>query len=96
MAGTIWLYDDPSATYHDTRCQCERHCGNCFTDLDQERAQIESMIERGVVGPNGPYTAKDRLHPRARYCSPYCKGRAARERKLDRTIAANCRTAMRS
>lgn len=96
VAATVWLYDDPSATYHDAnRCKCDRHCGNCFTDLDQERAQIESMIARAVVGPNGPYTEANRLHPRARYCSPYCKGRAARERALDRRIRENCTRDMR-
>lgn len=55
-------------SYHDARCQCQRHCENCRRDLD----------EHGGVNAG----------PRARYCSTYCKGRAARERAFDRYMQA--------
>lgn len=88
-AETIWQSDWPESGYHDAmRCRCDGHCRNCFEDLDAVRAQINSMIERGVVGPNGPYTDADRLHPLARYCSGYCRSRAKRERAIDRFLAA--------
>lgn len=87
MTETIWMYGEVGSTYHDGRCQCERHCGNCWADLDDVRAQRDDMIARGVIGPDGPYTEADRLHPLARYCSLYCKGVAKRDRALGRRLA---------
>jgi hypothetical protein len=90
---TIWMFDEAGSAYHDaTRCQCPRHCGNCWADLDQVRAQRADMIARKVAGPDGPYTDADRISPRARYCSPYCKGRAKRDRVVDRNLASQDRS----
>jgi hypothetical protein len=85
---TIWIYDEVGSTYHDGRCKCPRHCGNCWTDLDQVRAQRADMIARKFDG----YTEADRLHPLARYCSPYCKGRAKRDRVVSRNLASQDRS----
>jgi hypothetical protein len=83
MTVTVWLYDDPRSGYHDTGCRCDGHCRNCYEDL----AAIRALRDR-LVAENSP--AADRpLHPLARYCSPYCRGRAARERALDRALAAH-------
>jgi hypothetical protein len=69
--------------YHDiNKCRCDGHCLNCFDDLAGIRAMREQKHAEGL----GEYYPL--LHPRARYCSPYCKGRAARERALDRRLAA--------
>lgn len=78
---TVWLYGIPGG-YHDRTCQCADHCLNCFDDLPAIRAIREQMIYELKI------PKRDRLHPRARYCSPYCKGRAKRERALDRALAA--------
>lgn len=85
---TIWMFDEVGSPYHDARCKCEKHCGNCYADLDQVRAQRDDMIARKVEGVNGPYTDADRLSPRARYCSPYCKGYAKRDRAYGRNLAS--------
>ena len=79
----IWLYDDPANGYHDsTRCQCAGHCRNCFEDLAAIRALHVRLIADGSpAAPAAP------LHQLARYCSPYCRGRAKRERALDRHLA---------
>jgi hypothetical protein len=92
-AETIWMYGEVGSTYHDGRCKCPRHCGNCRADLDQIRTQLAKMIAEGDMGPNGPYTDKDQLHPRARYCSPYCKGVAKRDRAIGRILASQDRSA---
>jgi hypothetical protein len=89
---TIWLYGVPGS-YHDSKCQCPNHCLNCFTDLPEARAQIASMIERKVVGPNGPYTEADQLGPRRRYCCDHCQGQAKYNRALDRAFEAAIRHA---
>jgi hypothetical protein len=84
MTETIWMHDAPGIGYHDmTRCRCDRHCAHCFEDLDMIRELHKKLIAEGRPGaPARP------LHPRARYCSPYCKGRAKRERAFDRALAA--------
>lgn len=80
---TIWMYDTPGSGYHDhARCRCGRHCRNCFEDLDEVRAVRARMIAAGTI------PATDRLGPRERYCSPYCRNRAKRDRALDRMLAA--------
>jgi hypothetical protein len=82
MSEKIWPYDIPGS-YHDvSRCECEGHCGNCFADLDEIRETRARMIADGSI------PAGDQLGPRERYCSAYCRGRAKRERALDRAIAA--------
>jgi len=86
-AEPIWLYDDPTTGYHDGRCRCEGHCGNCYEDLAAVRSMRDRLIAAGAVGPNGAYTADDRLSERARYCSPYCKDRAKRDRAMGRILA---------
>ena len=79
---TIWQYDVPGG-YHDIRCRCSRHCGNCFDDLDAVREVRAAMIGRSEM------PAGWQLGPRERYCSPYCRNAAKRERALDRAIAAS-------
>lgn len=81
MAGTIWQYGVPGG-YHDQACECDRHCRNCFEDLDDVRKVRAQMIANGRI-PDA-----DQLGPRERYCSPYCRNRAKRERALDRAISA--------
>lgn len=51
---TIWLYgSDEPHPYHDSTCQCPRHCGNCFADLDRggksARARYCSDFCKGVA-----------------------------------------------
>lgn len=78
---TVWLYSDPKSGYHDTQCHCDRHCRNCFEDLDAIRKVRDRMIAEGTADP------ADRLGERDRYCSPYCRGRAKRERRVDRILS---------
>lgn len=89
MSLIVWLYDDPSGTYHSAACRCEQHCGNCLASLDVIREEQEKLAAGGKA-------VRPVLHPLARYCSAWCKGRAARERALDRRLAASCTTPMRS
>jgi hypothetical protein len=79
MGETIWMYEVPGG-FHDYRCQCGRHCRNCFEDLDEVRVVRAWMIEAGTI------PAADQLGPRERYCSTYCRNRAKRERALDRAL----------
>jgi hypothetical protein len=80
---TIWLDDMPGSSYHDQRCPCPGHCGNCWADLAEVRAvQARLIAEHNPAAPDRP------LHPLARYCSPYCRDRAKRERALDRRLAS--------
>lgn len=80
MAGIIWPHDVPGA-YHDAgRCQCNRHCLNCFEDLDKIIPVRARLIAEGHL------PASAQIGPRHRYCSPYCRGRAKRERALDRLL----------
>jgi hypothetical protein len=88
MSEIIWLDDIPGSNYHADRCPCDGHCGNCWADLAQVRAVAARLAAQGAVGPAGPVVP---LHPLARYCSPYCKGRAKRERALDRRLASAAR-----
>jgi hypothetical protein len=74
---------DAASGYHDaSRCECEGHCRNCFADLDEIRDVRARMIADGRM------PASDQLAARERYCSRYCRGRAQRERALDRAISA--------
>jgi hypothetical protein len=82
-AETIWMDADPKSTYHDLACQCERHCRHCFEDLDQVREVRTRMIARKKM------PAAWQLGPRECYCSPYCRGRAKRERAFDRYLSRN-------
>jgi len=82
MASTLWMYDDPRSGYHDTRCTCEGHCLNCNEDL----ATIRELHAR-LIAAGSPSAPGRPLHPRARYCSDYCRNRAKRERALDRVLA---------
>ena len=86
---TIWLDGIPGG-YHAEGCPCPGHCGNCYDDLAAIRAVGERMAAEGVIGPNGPVIP---LHPLARYCSPYCRGRAKRDRALDRLFASRLQAA---
>lgn len=80
MSEITWL-DDMPGSYHDIgRCQCNRHCLNCGEDLDQIMPVRATLIAEGHLPPSA------QLGPRHRYCSPYCKGRAKRERALDRFL----------
>jgi len=79
---TIWQ-DGIEGGYHDTRCQCPDHCLNCFDDLPGVRALRARLCAQDTPG----FTEADQLGPRERYCSAYCRGRAKRERALDRRIA---------
>jgi hypothetical protein len=80
-----WPYDLPGS-YHDVgRCGCEGHCLNCFADLAEIRRVRTELIADGRI------RSGDQLGPRERYCSGYCRGRAQRERALDRAIAAESR-----
>lgn len=82
---TIWLYDDSRNGYHDiNRCKCDGHCGNCFEDLATVRAVRDRLIAEGAAG----YGPENRLHPRARYCSDYCKNFAKRDRAFGRRLSA--------
>lgn len=83
-AAVIWPYDVPDSGYHDTqRCHCDGHCRNCFADLAEIRALHARLIaEQSPAAPDRP------LHPQARYCSEWCRGRAKRERALDRRLTA--------
>ena len=83
MTTTRYLYDDPASGYHDTRCRCDGHCRNCYEGLAAIRALHERLIAEG--SPSAPAAA---LHPKARYCSAYCRNRAKRDRALDRALAA--------
>jgi hypothetical protein len=85
----IFLFDDPSASYHSGACRCEHHCGNCRIGLDAVRSDQDALAALGRL-------TIPRLHPLARYCSPFCKGVAKRDRALDRRITASCTAAMRS
>lgn len=80
---TIWVYDGWPNSYHDLRCRCDRHCRHCFDDLDQLRVVRAKMIKAGTI------PAADQLGPREKYCSPYCRGRAKRERAFDRYVSRN-------
>jgi hypothetical protein len=78
----IWAYDI-EGSYHDVdRCECEGHCRNCFADLDEIRDTRTRMIAAGTIPASGQLSARER------YCSRYCRGRAQRERALDRAISA--------
>lgn len=77
----IWPHDI-EGSYHDvSRCECEGHCRNCFADLDEIRDVRAKMIADGRIPASG------QLGARERYCSRYCRGRAQRERALDRSLA---------
>jgi hypothetical protein len=78
-----YLYGDPANGYHDTACGCAGHCLNCWEDLAGIRALHERLIAAG--DPAAPPVP---LHPLARYCSAYCRGRAKRDRALDRALTA--------
>jgi len=80
MAETIWMYGIPGG-FHDYHCQCDRHCRNCFEDLDVVRETRSKMISEGTI------PATDQLGPRERYCSSWCRNHAKRERALDRAIS---------
>lgn len=83
---TIWLDGIPGG-YHAAGCPCDRHCLNCWDDLDVLRELHERLIAEGRPGaPARP------LHPLARYCSDYCRNRAKRDRALDRWLAARSLT----
>jgi hypothetical protein len=77
---TIWQYG-VEGSYHDGSCPCADHCLNCFDDLPTTREVRAAMIARGV-------TSVPPLGPRERYCSPYCRNRAKRDRALSRALAA--------
>jgi hypothetical protein len=77
-----WLDDIPGG-YHDSRCTCDGHCRNCFDDLDQTRRVRQQLIDDRKV------PASSRLGSREKYCSPYCRNRAKRERALDRHLNRN-------
>lgn len=83
MTGTIWIYDIPGSGYHDYRCECGRHCRNCFADLDEIIEVRARMITDGRI------PAADHLGSRERYCSPYCRNRAKRDRALDRALSCD-------
>ena len=78
----IWAYGVEGG-YHDQSCQCDGHCRNCYEDLATLRALHERMIAED--SPAAPAKA---LNVRARYCSPYCRDRAKRDRALDRALGA--------
>lgn len=82
---TIWPYDIPGSGYHDTqRCRCDEHCRNCFADLPEIRQLHARLIAQGnPAAPDKP------LHPKARYCSAWCRNHAKRERALDRQLTAS-------
>jgi hypothetical protein len=63
---TIWLYDVPGG-YHDMRCICPRHCGNCFEDLS-------GLVERSVISPRERYCSD--------YCRNRAKRERALDRAL--------------
>lgn len=78
----LWPHD-VEGSYHDaSRCACDGHCVNCFEDLDQIRETRAAMIDAGTLPASG------QLGARERYCSPWCRNRAQRERALDRALGA--------
>lgn len=80
-AGTIWLHDVPGG-YHDCKCECPRHCLDCFEDLPSTREVRAGMIADGRT------PASSALGLRERYCCEWCRNHAKRDRAMGRFLAA--------
>ena len=67
MSETIWMDGDPQANYHDLKCACSDHCGQCWEDLIKLRA-------KGLVGPRERYCST--------WCRNHAKRERALDRLL--------------